>query len=274
MPRGIFGDAIGAERRINRNGNAAREQNTRERGEKFGAGGQHDRDGLPGFEAAAAQFVRDSRRSLVKLAERDRARLFLFFVKEDVSAIRLSAAAQPDYFGERFRFADLFFEVGWSYIMGDRLRGDGCAGSCSACACSSSSIRTIRGRILAQDRVDQILHRVGFSHHLIRQTHSTSGAEPQHELDAFEAAKPQLALEMNPRAARAKLFQPAQSAELNEQLPDGSKRFRFDDGLAIELYFGSAHRNAQGEASPGVRISNTPDEPSVPPGYRWFKFRY
>jgi hypothetical protein len=40
------------------------------------------------------------------------------------------------------------------------------------------------------------------------------------------------------------------------------------------LYFGSAHRNGQGETSPGVRITNTPDEPSLPPGYRRFKFRY
>jgi ubiquinone/menaquinone biosynthesis C-methylase UbiE len=79
---------------------------------------------------------------------------------------------------------------------------------------------------------------------------------------------------LRPRAARAKFFKPAQSAKLDEQLPDGSKRLSFDDCLAIELYFGSAHRNGQGEASPGVRITNTPDEPSLPPGYRWFKFRH
>ena len=94
----------------------------------------------------------------------------------------------------------------------------------------------------------------------------------------FETAKAQFAFEMRSSAARPKLFQSAQSAKLNEQLPHGAKRFRFDDGLAIELYFGSAHRNGQGEASPGVRISNTPrnypDEASLPPGYRWFKFRY
>ena len=59
LPRGIFGDAVGAKRRIDRDGNAAREQNARERGEKLGARGQHDRDGLTGFEAAATQFVRD-----------------------------------------------------------------------------------------------------------------------------------------------------------------------------------------------------------------------
>lgn len=78
---------------------------------------------------------------------------------------------------------------------------------------------------------------------------------------------------MRSSAARAKLLQPAQSAKLDEQLPDGCKRLRLDDGFAIELYFGSAHRNGQGEASPGVRISNTPDQPSLPPGYRWFKLR-
>ncbi len=154
MPRGIFGDAVGAKRRINRDGNAAREQNARERGEKFGAGGQHDRDGLAGFEAAAAQFVRDGGRSLVEFAEGDRARLFIFFVEKDVSAIRLGPAAQPDYFGERFRFADLLFEVGRGYITRDRLRGDGCAGARGACARTRTSIGTVRRRILAQDRIN------------------------------------------------------------------------------------------------------------------------
>ena len=125
LPRGIFGDAVGAERRIDRNRNAAREQDTRKRGEKFGAGGQHDRDGLAGFEAAAAQFVRDGGRSLVEFAEGDRARLFIFLVEKDVSAIWLGSAAEPDHFGERFRFADLLFEVGRGYITRDRLRGDG-----------------------------------------------------------------------------------------------------------------------------------------------------
>jgi hypothetical protein len=72
---------------------------------------------------------------------------------------------------------------------------------------------------------------------------------------------------MRSSAARAKLFQPAQSAELDKQLPDGCKRLRLDDGLAIELYFGSAHRNGQGEVSPGVRISNTPQIPSMRRAY-------
>jgi hypothetical protein len=49
---------------------------------------------------------------------------------------------------------------------------------------------------------------------------------------------------MRSSAARAKLFQTAQTAELNEQLPDGPQRLRVDDGLTIELYFCSAHRNA------------------------------
>ena len=178
-----------------------------------------------------------------------------------MSAIRFGAAAKADYFGERFGFADLFFEVGWSdmamsYITSYRLRGDECAGACSARA--RTSIRTVLRRILAQDRVDQILHCVGFRHHLIRQPHATSVAEPQHELDALEAAEPQLAFEMRSGAARAKLFQSAQTAELDKQLPDGAKRLRLDDGLAIELYFGSAHSNGQGEVSPGVRITNTP----------------
>ena len=109
---------------------------------------------------------------------------------------------------------------------------------------------------------------------MIRQPYATSVAEPQHEFHAFETAKPQFAFEVRTSATRAKLLQPAQTAKFDEQLPDGSKRLRFDDGLAIELYFGSAHKNGQGEVSPGVRTSNTPDEPSLPPGYRWFKFRY
>jgi hypothetical protein len=51
---------------------------------------------------------------------------------------------------------------------------------------------------------------------LIRQSHAASIAEPQHELNALETAEPQLAFEIRSSAARAKLFQPAQSAKLNE----------------------------------------------------------
>jgi len=63
------------------------------------------------------------------------------------------------------------------------------------------------------------------------------------------------------RAARAELFEPAQSAKLNEELPDGAKRLCLDDGLAIELYFGSAHRNGQG----GIAQRAITKAPQIPP---------
>jgi len=78
---------------------------------------------------------------------------------------------------------------------------------------------------------------------LIRQSHAASIAEPQHELNALQTSEAQFTFEMRSSAARAKLFQTAQTAELNEQLPDGPQRLRVDDGLTIELYFCSAHRN-------------------------------
>ncbi len=101
----------------------------------------------PGFEAAAPQFVRDGGDSLVKLAESDRARLIVvFFVEKNVRATRLGAAAQAEYFGERFGSADLLFEVGrsymaMSYITRDRLRGDGCGGAGSARGVGADSLK-------------------------------------------------------------------------------------------------------------------------------------
>ena len=59
------------------------------------------------------------------------------------------------------------------------------------------------GRILAQDRIDQVLHRVGFGHHAIRQAHAARIAKAQHQLDALEAAEAKFAFEVRraPRAA-------------------------------------------------------------------------
>ena len=57
LARGVLGDAVGAERRIDRHRNSAGEKDSGEGGEEFGAGRKHDRDSLAGFEAAAAEFV-------------------------------------------------------------------------------------------------------------------------------------------------------------------------------------------------------------------------
>ena len=54
LPRRVFRDAVRAKWRINRHGNSARQQDSRERVEKFRARRQHDRDRLAGLEARAA----------------------------------------------------------------------------------------------------------------------------------------------------------------------------------------------------------------------------
>src|SRR6202030_3839404 len=134
--------------------------------------------------------------------------------------------------------------------------------------------------ILAQDGVSQILHRVSFGDPPTRQTHTARVAEPQHQFNALEAAKPQLAFKVRLRAARSKLFHAARTAELGQELPDRSKSFGLDDGLAVELYFGSAHRNSQAKHRPGVRIPKNPrrSEPTTRlrvvqvPGAGLFKF--
>ena len=112
LPRGIFADAIGAQRRIDRHGNAARQQDSGKRKKEFGARGQHDRDRLPRLEAAAAQFIGDQRSALVELAERDRAQVIVFFVELDVRAGRFAESAQAQNFGQRFSGADPALEIG------------------------------------------------------------------------------------------------------------------------------------------------------------------
>src|SRR6202030_4542845 len=98
---GILSDAVSAKGRVDRDRNSACEQDACEREEKLGACGQHDRDGLGGFEPAAAQFIRYRRRPLVELAESDRARLVALLVQHDVRSARLTAASPTHDFGER-----------------------------------------------------------------------------------------------------------------------------------------------------------------------------
>ena len=112
MPRGIFADAVGAQGRIDRHGNAAGQQDSGKCKEEFSARGQHDRDRLRGLEAAAAQFIGDQRSALVEFAERDRAQVIVFFVELDVRAAGFAETAQAQNFGQGFSGADPALEIG------------------------------------------------------------------------------------------------------------------------------------------------------------------
>ena len=101
LASGVFRDAVGAKRRINRDGNAAGQQNAGEAVEKFRAGRKHDRDGLAGFEAAAAKFQRHDRSVFVQIAKGNRPELVVFFVDLDMDAMGFAASAQADNFGKR-----------------------------------------------------------------------------------------------------------------------------------------------------------------------------
>ena len=111
LPRRVLRDAIRPERRINRHGNSAREQYSRERPEKFRAGRQHDRDRLPRLEAPPSQIRRHHGRALVQLAKRDRAQLLVIFVNLNVAPPRFAASPQTKNFAQRFGLANLLIDV-------------------------------------------------------------------------------------------------------------------------------------------------------------------
>ena len=82
-------------------------------------------------------------------------------------------------------------------------------------------IRPCAAGFSLQDGVDQILHRVGFGHHAIRQAHAASIAEAQHEFHALKTAEAEFAFEVRLRAAGGKFFEAPRAIELNEELPHG-----------------------------------------------------
>jgi len=231
LTRGVFGDAVGAERRVDGDGDSAGEEDSGEGEEKFGARGEHDGDGLFGLEATAGEFGGDGGGAVVELAERDGAQIAVFLVEVNVGAGGLASTAQAENFGESFGAADLLFEAGAKVWRSEGRGGRG--------GCGRGGGRGGNGAgFFAQDGADQVLDGIRFGDDAIGKANAAGFAEAQHEFDALEAAQAEFALEVRGGMASGQFFEAARAIELNEELADGGDGLRFDEGLAIEFCSG------------------------------------
>ena len=140
--------------------------------------------------------------------------LLIFFVQMDVRASRFASAAQPQNFGQRFGTADFVFEIGnCAGVVGNR-RG-------AAAPASRFAAPTLLAQLFAEHRIDQVLNRLRFGHHPVRQSHAARISQSHHQLHAFQAAKAEFAFEMRRCAARRQFLEPARSAQLHQQLAHG-----------------------------------------------------
>lgn len=92
-----------------------------------------------------------------------------------------------------------------------------------------------------QNRLDDVLESGRVSDCAIGQLDARSGAEANHQLDAFEAAEAEVAFEMSLRAARGERFKAAIGAQFEQELIDDFEGLRLRDGGAIEFCAGGTH---------------------------------
>jgi hypothetical protein len=109
----------------------------------------------------------------------------------DVRAFRFAQAAQPKNFRQG---------LGGPYLLlQTRARRQGGRNPSDL----TRPVRAIqRGAGIAKDGFHKVLNGIGFGYHTIGQSHAADSAQADHQLDALEAAQPEVTLEVRRAAAR------------------------------------------------------------------------
>src|SRR5271168_2128638 len=164
-----------------------------------------------------------------------------------MDAMGFAASAQTDNFGKRRCLVNLFLDVG-----ARARRSGGSAGSSRSGGPRkvSSYQRTgyfgtttgTGGRFLGENSVNQILNRIGFGDHSIRQAHTAGIAQPQHQFHALQAAQAELPLQVRAGTSPIEFFQAPRPAQLDEQLTHRRQCLRFYGVSTLEFRSSGAHR--------------------------------
>ena len=192
MPFRVLRDPVGAKRRIDRHGSRAGEQRPGERQKKVARRRQHQRDRIAAPDAALREIGRNALGSFKKFAERERGAFSFVLVKNQVGSRRVHAPAMPQHFLKRFREGNSFRLA----RKGNFRRAHG--------GFRAHSPKRADAPFAALKRGDQVLHRIRSGQHLFIEPRAKRFFQAQQQFDAFQAAEPQIAIQMRRRAGRTK----------------------------------------------------------------------
>ena len=148
LSRGVFFDAVRAERRVNRNGNRAGKENARVGNEKCPRRGQHHRHATACRHAAARKLVRDALPRRVKLAERQGQFACAFFgilADQQMRALGIMRGAEAQHIDQRLRALERRLETAGSRSAASAAQAVDHVGESVASALSSIA-ENLRGR--------------------------------------------------------------------------------------------------------------------------------
>ncbi len=210
---------IRAERWIERNRHAAREQDAEVTLEERELGAEEQRDALARRHAAIAQTSRDSRRLQPQRAIGNRPFVARVFAEMNVDAVGRGIGMPAENLDERARGG------------GRRACTRGTGVRRGGRATQGCRDRRTANRCGLLERTGESPRRVGLGQQRFWQLQSGLLFEPHHELDPFEAAQPEVARER--RVRRDGATGPT-GVGLRQQTPDHLQDDRFEAGGRVE----------------------------------------
>ena len=193
LPRGVFLDPVGAERRIERSGDAARHQRADEDGKEGALGPEHEGDAVAASQAARRQAARHRARLVPQPGVGQRGFAAVVLAQVDVDAV----GGPLDMPGERLDDRARMYRRAVRRGCGDG-RLDGRRASRFRPRGAHLGGRRPRGGgrgCRRGDRRRQVGRRLRLHHGVVAQADAETPFQADQQLDPFEAADPEVGLE-------------------------------------------------------------------------------
>ena len=235
---GVFFDAIGSERRIDGNRNRASKQNARVGNEECAGGREHERDTASWRNAATGQLCGATLGGAVEFSECQSMRFVAsvgIFRDVHVGPLGVVLGAVAKDVNERLRSENAFI----GGVPMERLHG----GRGAQRGGGFGAQRSRRRRSEHGSR--QLFGSVDFSGDAIGEPDAEIRLEPSQQLDAFEAAKSQFAIEVRLRAEHR---QGTFAAQFGQQCSHYLQH-AFARGRRIDLGAGCGHETPEGRSA-------------------------